>query len=266
VLGKVDVEYIGVKQVFYSWGTQFMPEITQFLVDELKKRIRGKRRTWRSHNFHFVSYDLLPCALSKGGQRSFVIKHGIVVRRNRMEAGPAHVRRNFDILTCTSRIEDYYDEILSKQSGKEHRIRAERPWSRGTRGVVQIRIAAVDDVRAMFGEQLADHRPRNDMREIENAKPLQGPERGRFEGDRRASANLISSMGGAPLKTISRPSRVRWKPLTGVRTAPMSNCQPGRSRDLVEQQSGVAAIDLHRLTAEAAPLANRGDAAADGAH
>jgi hypothetical protein len=28
----------------------------------------------------------------------------------------------------------------------------------------------------------------------------------------------------------------------------------------------VAAIDLHRLTAEAAPLANRGDAAADGAH
>jgi hypothetical protein len=127
VLGKVDVEYIGVKQVFYSWGTQFMPEITQFLVDELKKRIRGKRRTWRSHNFHFVSYDLLPCALSKGGQRSFVIKHGIVVRRNRMEAGPAHVRRNFDILTCTSRIEDYYDEILSKKSGKEHRIRAERP-------------------------------------------------------------------------------------------------------------------------------------------
>lgn len=28
----------------------------------------------------------------------------------------------------------------------------------------------------------------------------------------------------------------------------------------------MAAIDLHRLTAEAAPLANRGDAAADGAH
>jgi glycosyltransferase involved in cell wall biosynthesis len=37
-------------------------------------------------------------------------------------AGPEHVRRNFDILKCTSLIEAYYDEILSKQSDKERRI------------------------------------------------------------------------------------------------------------------------------------------------
>ena len=37
-------------------------------------------------------------------------------------AGPDHVRRNFDILKCTSLIEVYYDEILSKQSDNERRI------------------------------------------------------------------------------------------------------------------------------------------------
>lgn len=69
--------------------------------------------------------------------------------------------------------------------------------------MVQIRIAAVDDVRAMFGEQLADRRPRNDMREIENAKPLQGPERGQrgirefdqFDG-RRAVEDDLAAVGG----------------------------------------------------------------------
>jgi glycosyltransferase involved in cell wall biosynthesis len=37
-------------------------------------------------------------------------------------AGPEHVRQNFDILKCTSLIEAYYDEILSKQSDRERRI------------------------------------------------------------------------------------------------------------------------------------------------
>jgi hypothetical protein len=64
--------------------------------------------------------------------------------------------------------------------------------------VVQVRIPVVDHVGPVFREQFADRRPGDDVREVEDAQPLQGPPRAGVKGVGSLSVRRTRSIGGTP--------------------------------------------------------------------